>query len=394
MLIGKIKTIVLLSYICIASISAAMITPALPKINQVFHLTDGSLAWVVSIFLFGYVIGQLIYGPLANRFGRLTALRSGLIINLIGIALCIIAAWLENYHLLLAGRFVTALGAAAGLSCTFMLLNELLTEEQAKHAMSFAIVAFTVGIGLSVTLGGLITQYLSWQDCFWLLLAHGTLMLILTWQFPETLKQVRSLKPLLLLSGYLQALKSIRLITFSLLIGLSSAVAYCYSAAAPVIAQTLLHLSPSHYGYWNLVNMLGMLGSGFLNAYLIKRYDASKVLLLSLSMMIPCFISLALLSMSHHVNVAWFFISTMSLYLFSGMLFPTASFFALTAIQDKANASSMMSFINMGSAMISVIIMGYLPIPTLNALLATLCGFYMLALILFYRLRKHKISTI
>ena len=75
----------LLSYISIASVSAAIVTPALPLIQQQFSLSVGAVEWMVSSFLIGYVIGQLIYGPLANRYGRLKALRIGLFINLLGI---------------------------------------------------------------------------------------------------------------------------------------------------------------------------------------------------------------------------------------------------------------------------------------------------------------------
>lgn len=66
----------LLSYISIASVSAAIITPALPHIEQTFILNSGTVEWVVSTFLIGYVIGQLIYAPLASVYGRLNALKS------------------------------------------------------------------------------------------------------------------------------------------------------------------------------------------------------------------------------------------------------------------------------------------------------------------------------
>ncbi len=119
---SRLKIALLLSYIGIASASAAMITPALPNIQRDYSLSQGALEWIVSLFLLGYVMGQLLYGPIANRFGRLVALRSGLVINLSGIILCLITTILPHYFLLLVGRFLTALGAASGLSCTLMLI--------------------------------------------------------------------------------------------------------------------------------------------------------------------------------------------------------------------------------------------------------------------------------
>lgn len=75
---AKLTMTWLLSYISIASVSAAMITPALPHIEHTFALSTGTVEWVVSTFLIGYVLGQLIYAPLANVYGRLNALEWGL----------------------------------------------------------------------------------------------------------------------------------------------------------------------------------------------------------------------------------------------------------------------------------------------------------------------------
>ncbi len=386
------KISLLLSYVCIASISAAIITPALPQIESSFALKHGSLEWSMSIFLLGSVIGQLIYGPIANRFGRLFSLRIGLIINLIGIILCIASVKLSNYGLLLFGRFITALGAAAGLSCTFTLINELLCRDQAKRAMSFAIVSFTVGIGAAVSIGGTITQHMPWHYCFICLLIHGLLMFILTWQFPETLKEKIALHPLKILSGYQATLRQSQLVVFSMIIGLVSAVAYGYSSAAPLYAQSVLHLSPASYGYWNLINTVGMLASGFFSAYIMKKYGPARLLYIGLIGMAPCLVSLCVIAITQQSSAIWFFMTTMFLYLFSGVLFPAASFFASNAIKDKANASSMMSFINMGSAMMTVAIIGYLPMSSIKALATAITAFFVIItlLLLPYLLKDHK----
>ncbi len=386
---NKWKTGLLLSYVCIASVSATLITPAFPQIESDYHLAYGQLEWIVSIFLLGYVLGQLIYAPLANRFGRLAALRSGLVLNLMGVLLCIISTHTLQYGLLLGGRFISALGAAAGLSCTFILLNELLGEKEAKHAMSFTIVSFTLGIGLAVTLGGVITEYSHWQNCFLLLGLHGVVMLLSTWQFPETLKQSVKLRPLLIISGYYSALKNSKLLVYSLVIGFASSVGYCYSVAAPLYTQTMLGMTPDRYGFWNLINMLGMLSSGFLSAAILKRWEPSTALKIGFIGLVPCLGSLVFISYSQQPTALWFFMTTMLLYLFSGLLFPAASFFASNAIADKASASSTMSFINMGSAMMVVIVMGYLPFQTITAFAATLLGFFIVVLALIYYAKNH-----
>lgn len=379
-MMNAFKTGLLLSYICIASLSAAMITPALPHIQSFFNLGNGPVEWTVSIFLLGYVIGQLIYAPIANRYGRLIALRAGLLINLLGIVICILSNDFHLFSLLLIGRFVTALGAASGLTCTFMLINELLSKEQAKHAMSLAIVSFTSGIGLAVLTGGIITHYLEWQDCFMVLFIHGIVMFILTYQFNETLVETKTIHPRIIFKQYRVAFTQPQLVIFSLVVGFVSFFSYGYSAAAPIYAQKMLHLNASQYGYWNSINMIGMLLSGFLGAYLMKHYHEKRVLFIGF---LSTFIGLSLLGLitaCHSHNTTIFFITTSFLYLTCGLLFPAASFFASTAISDRASASSVMSFINMGSAMLGVIVMGYLPVSLIHAFTIILSAFYLVAL--------------
>ncbi len=376
------KTAILLSYLCIASISSAIITPALPLIERNYALTHGALEWIISIFMLGYVVGQLLYGPIANRYGRLISLRSGLLLNLVGIVMCIVAAKYTNYPFLLLGRLITALGAASGLSYTFMLINESLPPEQARHAMSFAAVSFTLGIGFAVTAGGVITQYFHWHDCFWLLLVHGVVMLALTWQFEETLEKPVLLHPRSIFLGYAKALKSCQLVVFSLTVGFVSVFGYGYSAAAPVYAQVDLLLSPSQYGYWNLMNMAGMFSSGFLSALLIKRYGVKATLICGMVCIVPVILFLVFLSLNENTHTLWFFITTTLLYLLGGFLFPTASYIASNAIPDKASASSMMSFINMGSAMVGVIIQGYLPLQPLLSFTVVVSAFFILIITL------------
>jgi len=130
--------ILLLNYLSIATASSVFITPALPKLEKFYQLSNGQIEWVISIFLLGYMLAQLIYGPIANRYGRLQALRIGLCLNLLGIVICLAGFWFACYPLLLIGRLITALGAASGLVCTFILVNETYPPEKAKRIITYA----------------------------------------------------------------------------------------------------------------------------------------------------------------------------------------------------------------------------------------------------------------
>jgi len=350
----------LLSYISIASVSAAIITPALPNIEQTFSLSTATVEWVVSAFLIGYVIGQLIYGPLANVYGRLKALQWGLIINLIGLVICLVASIYPNYFLLLVGRLITGLGSAAGLTCTFMLINEWLPEEQRKTAMAYSILSFALGVGFAVLIGGMITQYAQWQGCFVFLFLQGLCMLIGIRVFDETLMQPRPFHIPSLLRDYQRALCSYKIWTFSSIWGASTAVGYCYAAAAPQIAHHYLQLTASEYGYFNTINIVGMLIGGLSARVVMQRFSPLSVIAIGYAGSFVAMLSLGIMLYFHNQSILWFFLSTSILYCFSSYLYAGGSYIASNAIEDRASASSMMSFINMSVATLSVVIMGYL----------------------------------
>ncbi len=377
-----LKTVLLLSYICIASFSAALITPALPAIGQFFQISQADLSWIISIFLIGYVIGQLVYGPIAKRFGALQALRYGLVLNLIGIVICIAGPHLSSYSILLFGRFITALGSASGLACTFMLMHDLLDSHSLKQAMAYSIVSFTLGIGVAVMIGGIVTQYLNWQSCFWILFLHGGLMLALTWQFQSVSHERQALHPVVILRNYCHALKSSQLIIFSLVVGVMSVFSYGYAAIAPLYTQEKLALSASVYGYWNGLNMVGMLAGGLLSARLMKNAGPKRLLSIGFCGMLICSSILLMVGLTHIDNTLVFFITTTLAYLFGGFLFAGGSYFASQAITDKANGASMMSFINMFSAFLGVIVIGLINVAPLLSFAIVLNVFLIVTLLL------------
>ena len=375
---SKFNLIWLLSYISIASVSAAIITPALPEIQSHFALSLGTVEWIISAFLIGYVVGQLIYGPLANQFGRLKALRIGLTINIFGVIICLMALAVNAYWLLIIGRLITALGAASGLACTFMLINEWLPESQRKTAMAYSVLSFALGVGIAVMLGGLITEYWHWQGCFLFLLVHGLVMLWGTCVFSETLVTSKPIHAVTIFRDYSAALSSSKLVVFSLVVGCCSAISYCFSAAGPQIAKDLLKLSAAQYGYWNGLNIVGMLLGGLFVKQLLARFSVNTIIAIGFIGIALGISNLFIIWGIASQSALWFFLTTASLYLFSSLLFSGGSLVASNALTDKASASAMMSFVNMCFATLCVILMGYLVTNPLLGFVIILCLIWLL----------------
>ncbi len=128
-----------------------------------------------------------------------------------------------------------------------------------------------------------------------------------------------------------------------------------------------------------------MFCGGFFCAKLLKRFEAKTILVVSLLLQIPFFVSLILLFFSSSPTAIWFFLTTTALYFFTSLVFATSVFFATSATTDKANGSSMMSFIIMASAMISVIVLGYLPFSSLPAFIVVLVVTYVFVILISWK---------
>lgn len=386
-LVRRLQKFFLLSYISIASASAAIITPALPAIKQYFQLSNHRTDMVITIFLLGYMIGQLFYGPIAKRYGRLRALIFGLWVNLFGIGLCLLGAYTQCYKCLLLGRLVTAIGSAAGLCCTFMLINVLMSEREAKQAFSLSVLSFTLGIGLSVLLGGVLTEYLSWPYCFWLLMIHGGVVLISAYFFKDAPYEAQAINLRNIWLNYRQALQNRNLVIYALILGACPMTSYTYSAAAPFIAIQTLHLTPSTYGFWNSLNMVGMLAGSFASVWAMQRYLMVSIVKCALLGLALCTASLWWMAYVHSDSAWWFFSSMSMTYFVGALIFPCASYLASHAIKDGSSASSMMSFISIATGMVGVSFMGAFFANQFNALNVTWL-IYAMVIVSLWRLRK------
>ena len=169
-----------------ASMGAVLMAPALPNIAAYFQITQGHAQLTVTLFLLGYACGQLIYGPLANRYGRKPAFYVGICVATLGSLFSILSSPFDSYPLLLIGRLLEALGSSAGLVISFTIIADFYYPEQSRRIISYMMLAFAIVPAVAVFLGGFIVQYLSWQGCFYFLLVYGLLLIIPAATLPES----------------------------------------------------------------------------------------------------------------------------------------------------------------------------------------------------------------
>lgn len=354
--------------ISFASVNAVLFTPALPEIGRYFAISESTAQLTITWFLIGYAIGQLIYGPLANRFGRKPALYIGISLQIFSSFLCIIAGSVHTYALLVLGRFLLALGSGVGLKMTFTLVSETYEPILASQKLSYLMLAFAITPALGVMIGGFLTTHFDWTSTFFAGAIYGIILLILVTQLPETKKIVdlNAFRLVNLVEGYASQFKNLQLIMGGLLIGGATCFVYVFAALAPFIAIDMLDMSSASYGIANLLPPIGLVLGSLLSAQLAKKYQLRFIIKLGIYVAFLGSAIMLLFSLLKMNALLTLFIPMMLCFFGLSLVFANTSAVTMSQVSDKSHGSAVMNFINMG---LTTLVVSSLGLVSLNVLL-------------------------
>lgn len=373
----NVKTPQIISLIVLsafAAMGAVLMTPALPAIAQYFQISQEDSQLIVTVFLFGYAFGQLIYGPIANRHGRKVALYIGIAIATAGSIFSILAKPFDSYYLLLVGRFIEAIGCSAGLVISFTIINDFYFPEQARTQMAMLTLAFAIVPGVATVVGGYLTEYFGWQSCFYFLLIYGFILLYPAITLPETIIQrdPNALRSRYLVKNYLAQFKNRNLVSYAIMFGLSTGCAYAFSAEGPFVGIHIFGLTAGYYGTIGFIPFIGAFVGSILNAKLAHKVAATTMAKIGFI----CELLAALIMMigfSLHLHSIWTFLLPLILFFFGhATLASNFSILGSNSTEDKANGSAMLMFLNMGFAMLVTFLFSLGPTNSLYSLPTTM----------------------
>lgn len=348
---------ILLLLVSFGSVGAVLFTPALPEIQAFFGVSVAAAQLTITTYLIGYALGQLPYGPLANRFGRKQALYIGISLAIGGSLLCAFSAALHSFELLIVARFLQALGACVGLKVSFTMIADVYDQTEATKKISHILISFAIMPGVAVAIGGWLTEFFSWPSCFYFLALFGVFMLFLVARLPETAKSLdrNALQVKSILQWYGLKFKSERIVISGLLMGCGSAVVYIFASKSPFIGINLIGLHPLKFGMYNLIPLVGMVLGTVLAIKLAGRISVLNLLfigavgsfLTTFAMFIPFAMGM--------LNVWTLFIPMVFIYLVEAMVYANASSFGLAHAQNKSIGSAVINFINLSATVLAVL---------------------------------------
>ncbi|SFQ24337.1 multidrug effflux MFS transporter [Variovorax sp. 770b2] len=296
--------------------------PALPIAAKNLGAGMGAMQMTVSLYIFGLAVGQLLYGPMADRFGRRPVLLFGLGLYS---AAGLVAALAPDVHALIAARLFQAIGGCAGLVLGRSIVRDTAGPQEATRRLALMNLMVTVGPSIAPLVGGALATALGWRSIFYALFALGIVGLLFTWRLlPETGTPGARLDASALARNYGQLLRSPAFLGFSIGGGCATTSMYAFIASAPFIFVDQLHRPAHEAGIYLAILVSGVWLGSFLTSHLIQRVRVDSLMIRS--NMLSVLASFVLLGgvLSGHLSVP-LVIGTMFLYTVgAGMASPTA----------------------------------------------------------------------
>lgn len=261
-----------------APMSIDMYLPTLAGLGQSLGAGPGQAQATLAAFLAGMAIGQFVYGPASDRWGRRRPILVGVCIYVIASVACALAPTIEA---LIAARFVQALGGCAGAVVARAVVRDRFNHTETARMLSLMMLIMGLAPVLAPMLGGVVMLAGGWRAIFWVLTVFGLAVgAAVFFRLKEsrseaTAAQARSEHPF---RAYLAVLGSRRLIGYALAGSLNGAVLFTYISGSSDLISGVYGFSPQAYSVLFAVNAFAIIGASQVNRLLLRRHSPDFVL--------------------------------------------------------------------------------------------------------------------
>lgn len=383
------KTLIIWILGALATVSPFAIDLYLPAFSQIaadFHTNPAQISLSISSYFIGMAAGQILYGPLLDRFGRKKPLYVGLVVFIVASVSCMLS---QTVQALVAFRFFQALGGSVAWVAAVAMVRDFFPVKESARVFSLLILILGVSPLLAPTFGGFIAVEFGWKVIFLVLAIIGGLILALTILFLPTGYQPDpgiSLKPKPIIKVFLSVLRNDRFFTYTFAGAFSFATLFIYVAGSPVIFLDIFNVTPQVYGGIFALLSVGFIGGSQLNIFLTKKFSSER--LFRSALILQIFTGFVFLAGSLYgwfglySTIAVFFIALGSL----GICNPNANALALAPFtQNIGSASALLGCTQIGIAALASSGVGLfnaqntVPIAALMAVTSTVGGLILLA---------------
>ncbi|MDX8141854.1 multidrug effflux MFS transporter [Lentzea sp. BCCO 10_0061] len=308
--------------------------PAFPRMAVELETSDTAIQLTLTMFLLGLATGQLVFGPVSDRWGRRGPLLIG---SALFVAASLLAAAAPTIAILLVARLVQGVSAAAGMVIGRAIIADLVTGRAAARAFSLMMTVTGVAPVVAPLLGSLMVDGIGWRGVLFVLAGLAVAMLA------GSAALVRETHPRerrgSAHGGGFRSLGRRAYLTATATFVLSFAVLMAYISASPFLYQVVIGLSPVGYGMLFALNALGLIASSTVASRLLRSRSPRQILAIGTTWLLTAAVTLLVLAVLP-INAGWLVVPIFFLVPALGFIAGPATGLALDAVRGAAGTGS------------------------------------------------------
>jgi len=378
-----IKLILILgSLTALGPFSIDMYLPGFSGIAKDLNTTVAKVSMSLSSYFIGISAGQLLYGPLLDRFGRKKPLFIGLMVYILASLGCVYVTDIDSFILL---RFIQAIGSCAATVASVAMVRDLFPVKDIPKVFSLLMLVLGLSPMLAPTIGGYVTEDYGWHMVFLILMCMGIAILIASQLgLPNSYKPDTSisLKPKPIISNFLKVLKEPQFFTYAFTGSIAFSGLFTYVAASPIVFMDIYDVDAKTYGWIFAFMSVSFIGSSQLNSLLLKKFSSEQMIFAAL--ITQSVISIVFLVLSLN-NLLGLYETIIMLFLFLGCLGisnpNTAGLTMAPFAKNAGSASALMGAIQLGLGALASFAVGIFVIDSVTPMVVIMASTTIIAFI-------------
>lgn len=343
------------------AMSVDMYLPGLPAIAKDLQASPADVQLTLSAFFIGFAVGQLVYGPVSDRFGRRPVLVGGILFYVATSVVCALA-W--NVDVLIAARLLHALGAGAAGVVVRSVVRDKFQGDLAARAYSLMMVVMLLAPLLAPILGGQVLEYFGWRAIFWFLSLFGAACFVaVLFMLPESHPPERRAQTSFwgMMGNYLVVARNRRTMGCIATSVAAFSGLFAYISGSPFVYIELFGVDPEYYGCLFGATALGLMVGSFANSRLVMRFGARRMMRFGVT---AAALSSLLVLAAGWTGFGGLYSLVATLVMFVSALSFIASNSAALAVdpfpQQSGTVNALMGFLTFGSGAIAGLAVGQL----------------------------------
>jgi DHA1 family bicyclomycin/chloramphenicol resistance-like MFS transporter len=270
--------LILGSMTALGPFSIDMYLPGFSGIAKDLRTTVTEVSMSLSSYFIGISAGQLLYGPLLDRFGRKKPLFIGLLVYILASLGCVFVSDINTF---IGLRFIQAVGSCAATVASVAMVRDLFPVKEIPNVLSKLMLVVGLSPMLAPTIGGYVTSYWGWHIVFLILMGMGIFVLVIA-QFglPKTHEPDLSisLRPQPIISNFVSIIKVPQFYTYAFTGSIAFSGLFTYVAASPILFMDILKVDATVYGWIFAFMSMSFIGSSQLNSFLLRKFSSEQMI--------------------------------------------------------------------------------------------------------------------